>query len=383
MSAYHQLGHNSANLMSDASIGSYGGAILSPINYDRDETAELVDQFFLSKFDMVFDPQLYFPRAGNQTLHEWDYLPHDFDTADLTQDSWWDSLVARLAETVMWLRVDSVCSPVLVPRKFDNDFYSHTMAVAEGFKRSIVQADIDVLPTVLVHMPELTDRSRPFEIASIVTQSDAKRAYLLLLGGNAPKRELLDADEITGAMVLIALLQMNGIQTIVGYTSSDLLLWKYAHAASCATGKYFNLRKFTPARWEPSAGGRGSAPYWFAEPLMTYLQQADVLQLASVDGGQLVSTTSADPLLSDVIQRSRGGQSWSGVSWRQYMGWYASLEGRMDRDPGEGARVLRGAAQNWLRLKSLGLSPSDSTNDGRWITAWVKAIDEFDKYHIF
>ena len=52
-----------------------------------------------------------------------------------------------------------------------------------------------------------------------------------------------DTEALKGAMLLIHSLVSAGIHTIVGFCSSDIILWKTAGANSCATGKFFNLRK--------------------------------------------------------------------------------------------------------------------------------------------
>lgn len=50
-------------------------------------------------------------------------------------------------------------------------------------------------------------------------------------------------------------------------------------ATSCATGKFFNLRRFTKSRFEEPAGGGGQLPYWVEESLFAYLRETDVLRV--------------------------------------------------------------------------------------------------------
>lgn len=82
-------------------------------------------------------------------------------------------------------------------------------------------------------------------------------------------------------MRLIRFLEDSGIRTLVGFASSDIVLWKTAGATDCASGKFFNLRRFTPSRLGPPEpeGGGGQLSYWFEESLMGYLRESDLVRV--------------------------------------------------------------------------------------------------------
>ena len=117
------------------------------------------------------------------------------------------------------------------------------------------------------------------EIASIVSRTRAPYVYLVLISNVYPRREFADTEEIKGAMKLIYTLEDSGLKVIVGYSSSDVILWKSAGATACALGKFFNLRRFTSSRFqEPSEGG-GQLPYWFEESLLSFLRESDLIRV--------------------------------------------------------------------------------------------------------
>src|SRR5580704_15281584 len=114
-------------------------------------------------------------------------------------------------------------------------------------------------------------------IASILSRSKATHVYLVFVSLMEPRREINEVEEIKGAMRLIAALREAGLEVTVGFSSSDMVLWKAAGATNCATGKFFNLRRFTRTRFEePRGQGGGQLPYWFEESLMAFLRQSDV-----------------------------------------------------------------------------------------------------------
>ena len=103
---------------------------------------------------------------------------------------------------------------------------------------------------------------------------------------------LSEVEEIKGAMRLIAAMRAAGLKVTVGFLSSDVLLWKAAGASHCATGKFFNLRRFTRTRFEePRGQGGGQLPYWFEESLMAFLRQSDVQRIMPMNLPRLWNIT--------------------------------------------------------------------------------------------
>ena len=123
MSAFHQIGHDSENLMFEEGLSRFGGAILSPLNYKPAEVAAQLEELKDRQgFVTVFDPHLYRPQSERGCLPEWDYYPKDVETADVTPE-WSARLVDQLAQTAIQLGPTSVASPAIVPRAFPDEFY--------------------------------------------------------------------------------------------------------------------------------------------------------------------------------------------------------------------------------------------------------------------
>ena len=65
MAAYLQMGHDSENLVGETGLEDYRGVILSPVNRDESQLIGDVRKFRAkSEYDIVLDPQLYFPEAN-------------------------------------------------------------------------------------------------------------------------------------------------------------------------------------------------------------------------------------------------------------------------------------------------------------------------------
>lgn len=374
MPAYHQMGHHSTNLVFEPGLNSFKGAILSPVNEDEGQVGALIARVRSERPDMelVFDPQLYFPTSNRGQLRSWRHFPADVDTADLSSTRWWSGTVDAVAAVVESLQPNAVCTPAVVPRVFSGtDYYARMVDVGDLLVARLPGAS--VLQTVLVGHDDLTVAARPNEIASIVSRSSSNRVFLVLCADIEPRRELSDVEALKGVMRLISLLEKGGQQVLVGFCSSEMALWKAAGATSCATGKFFNLRRFTRSRFDEPSGGGGQLPYWFEERAFAYLRQSDVVRVER-NGGFSDSTT-RNPFVAEIRAAISSGDAWVKDGWRQYMWWFADFERRAAID--DVRNVLRTADATWRHFDDNDILMEERQNDGAWVRQWRRALSEF------
>jgi len=372
------MGHHSNNLIDLPEMSSYAGAIFSPINCTEAEATEQIAEVRSSKktFEIIFDPQLYVPSSERGKLKKWTYFPKDVDTADPTSKAWWTDLNKKLAAACQRLKVDAVCSPLTIPKVFDDEYYLNCVRVGTELSKSLKDRKIGVLQTVLVSLAELTAERRVPEIASIVSKTDADRVYLVFVGSTAPRRELSDVDELAGAMRLINTFERNDMRVLVGFCSSDILLWKAAGASSCASGKFFNLRRFTRQRFEEPSEGGGQLPYWFEENLLAFLRQGDLLRVQRV--GLLSDASQRNPFGKEILLKLKT-DPWLANSWRQFLYWFADVEGRLTRGESAAETLMKNADANWAKLDKEKIYMEERENNGTWIRSWLNTLREYEK----
>jgi hypothetical protein len=377
MGAYQQMGHQSHNLLSDKSLSTYEGAILSPVNYCEEDVTNIIGRFGSDHFEMIFDPQLYFPNTARGNLPNWTYFPRDVDTADQTSLTWWNQTINIISDTVQRIRAHSVCSPSVVPRTYSPEYFLLNRELGRMLQSNIHASQIETLQTILVRLDWLSNPNISPEIASIMSASDISRAYLVIITDVEPRRELRETEEIKGAMRLIHFLENSGIQVLVGFASSDLVLWKAAGASDCATGKFFNLRRFTPGRWEPPPQGGGQMSYWFEEAIMAYVRTSDLSRLQAVG---LISDNSLNnpfgqPILDQIATNPK--EAWIALGWRQYMYWFANFESRIQNQSTFNLDLLlKSAEENWQILDTKKILMDEPQNDGGWLRPWRRSIIE-------
>jgi hypothetical protein len=135
MPAFHQIGHDSENLLFETGLERFGGAILSPLNYAPTEVTAQLDRLKgRTDFVTIFDPHLYRPQSERMCLPQWDYYPKDVDTADFSE-KWWAPIIENVAKTATELKPTAVASPTIVPKTFPDEFFLESLLQNSGFKR--------------------------------------------------------------------------------------------------------------------------------------------------------------------------------------------------------------------------------------------------------
>ncbi len=148
---------------------------------------------------------------------------------------------------------------------------------------------------------------------------------------------------------------------------------------SCATGKFFNLRRFTKSRFEEPAGGGGQLPYWFEESLLAYVRETDIIRLRQEN---LISEASMrnphTKAIFDILERGQG-ELWLALSWRHYMCWFADMERRISRGHVDVRALLQQVEQHWRLLEDRDVLLEEPRNDGSWVRPWRQAFSDFRK----
>ena len=379
MSAYHQMGHDSENLLWADGLSKYRGAILSPVNYGQGKIAAQVEWARgRGGFETVFDPQLYVPNSERGCLREWPYFPDDVDTADLASETWWEGLLDALVGVCTTIQPTAVCSPAIMPGTYPDDYFDRMVGIGDNLCKRLANSGLRAVQTAVVGMPELAEPGRAMSIASILSRSRTNHIYLVLVSRAEPRRELIEVEEIKGAMRLISAMQAAGLEVTVGFSSSDVLLWKAAGASHCATGKFFNLRRFTRTRFEePGGSGGGQLPYWFEESLMAFLRQSDVQRVIPMNLPRLEAST--NPFGTQILEQmgAEPERAWLALAWRQFMFWFADVEDRLGKGAATATALLRNADSNWRTLDEADFLMEERRNDGGWIRPWRRALAEF------
>ena len=375
MAVYFQLGHQSDNLIEEENLRRFKGAIISPVNYSPQNTLKILERKIpRDDFKYIFDPQLYYPRSRINNLVSWDYFPSEFETANNSDLAWWKNRLDKLTSGLNELNINNFCTPVSIPKIYSSNFYTDNNNILK-FTLDKYGSDFGILQTILLPLNLLSDEDFIGRTTSIITQSECKHLYIIFINDLNPRREYKDTDELQGAMRIIRLLEENSFKTLVSYCSTNVLLWKHSGATDCATGKFFNLRNFTPSRWiSESDGGGGQLPYWVEESLLAYLRESDIPRAKKAE---LISQSSLYNPYYDVIMDSiSNGNAWIKHSWCFYLYWFGEIENKLATNNVSALDLLQTADENWGHVEEGPIYFEERYNNGDWIRFWLRAITE-------
>jgi hypothetical protein len=382
MSAYHQMGHDSESMVLEQELNRFAGAILSPVNCAPDRMVEQCRRIRgeLGKFDIIFDPQLYEPQSGRGKLPKWPYLPKDIDTADQSSMRWWQSIVDQVILAAEAFKPDAICSPASMPRAFDDSYYDTIVSVGNDLYGKLARASARPVLTALVGLTDLGRNERHLMVGSILSKFQGEDIYLVLADDEPPRNERRDSGALEGAARLIRLLSNAGFKVIVGFTSSEMILWKAVGAHSVASGKFFNLRRFTYGRWDDDAnqGGR-SVWYWFEPSLLAFIREADLRRF--MREFPISPAHDVNPHSQAMLEKLRDPQQERMLadSWRQFLFWFAQSEGEIGNDMAKVQDMLAQAQGAWDQVHGTKLPFEEVRNNGEWIRAWSIALNELTR----
>lgn len=381
MSVFQQMADKSQNLLDEGHLTGYAGAVLSPVNYTEQETHGYIERLRMRSggaFSFVLDPQLYFPDSEEGVLPGWRFFPSAFRSGDYASLRYWTNIAKQVAVVGKDLRVQYVASPAVVPRTYDNPYFELMTEVAAVLAKNS-EDRFEPMQSLIVSTRDLAATSdRAMIVASIVAATPCKWIYLMLETDVRPRLELSDSSHLLAVMKLINTLERAGKHVLVAYSSSDILLWKTAGATACATGKFFNVRRFTRSRFEEKEEGGGNLPYWFEESVLAFVRAADFKRL-QVE--KLISqATVRNPLAQAVSDAIDSGDPWLKMSWIGYLWWFADVEGRLGSQITSARELLKVAQKVWAELDRREVFMTERLNTGEWIQRWLQADADFRKW---
>lgn len=380
MSAYLQFGHQSWNLLDELDLGHFRGIVLSPVNDDPQTVQERLRRMGDRRghFEVILDPQLYNPASQRGKLGAWRYFPSDLDTADVSNRAWWNGVSQSIVRDAAELGLNAVCSPAHIPRVCSDDYFRFVVNVADDTWTAARAAGIDTLLTCIIRLRELADPRRAFDIASILSSSRCDRVYLMFLSDDIEQRQpMTDEAGLPTAIHLIRLLSRQ-MRVHVAFTAHDLVMWKFAGATDVSSGKFLNLRRFSPTRWTEEEGGGRQVSYWNESHLLTLIREQDVARL-NRESWFTGRSFAANPAGAGIYSTITSGEerAWVQQSWLQYLRWVSNADSSMN-DPARAEFVLERADQKWGAL--LRSRPHilfiDRWNNGEYARMWLNAARE-------
>ncbi len=246
MELYLQLGHGMMKLSLDL-IKSWGtgNVILSPVNMKQDRIESFSHQIQSVGGEVLFDPQMFYPKEGHSKLQAYDYWP------DPTTSITTESTHRNIDKEILRLNKKINSSQIILPGvEFAEDqFFSKIKWMDESAQYFSSRTDKPILGTLCLY-PETIRNSNSIELLVEKLKNIPVSGFYIIPHPSNGEYIVSDLNWMIGILKLITCLKLNHKTVILGYSNHQGLIYSLAHADAIASGTYMNTRSFMPEKFK-------------------------------------------------------------------------------------------------------------------------------------
>lgn len=246
MELYLQMGHGMQKMSQDL-IKSWGGGniIISPVNISQDKVVAFSEKIQAVGGNVLFDPQMFYPKEGHVKLQAYDYWP--------AQGVSVTSINGHLHINQELLRINNQinsCKIILPGIEMREDQFAygleHIRKTADYFSQ---KTDKKLLATMCLY-PE-TIRN-PMAIESLINElkNIPVAGYYIIPHPANNEYMVSDPSWVIGILKLLTCLKLARKEVVVGYSNHQGLIYSLANIDGIASGTYMNTRSFVPSKFK-------------------------------------------------------------------------------------------------------------------------------------
>jgi len=330
-----QFGYNGQTIVKRALQNEHtDGVILSPTDYEFENSTQLAKQVNNSGRTVLFDPQYYIPRTERTAAQSYPYFKSkggdEFETVVVQRKPQREDLCREIISVQDEMEVDAYISPArhidaLVDRKINEwkDLTNSFIKIAREEGRDIpVFASLPVEGDVISHPDERN------EFLDYVTSPNPDGFYVSVQYEMGQRYPLTGAQDVHAYVDLMKSLRMNQFEVIAGHSHQIAHLLFACGVNAFASGHYKNTKSFDIGRWEPDDEGFGrTVIYYYSDEILNDIRVEQGLQNLHASGFDISRIRTPSPYDNDLFaSTSPESSEWklSEASWDHYI--YACYE---------------------------------------------------------
>ena len=257
-----------------------GTAIISPVNMPQSSLESFSKNVHSVGGDVLFDPQMFYPKDGHTKLKAYDYWPEEGNS--ITSGDIKDEINREL------LRINSTinASQIILPGiEMKEDTFDYNIKwIKQSVKYFRQRTDKTLLATLCLY-PETIRSASTIEDLSELLRSIQVDGYYVIPHPSNNEYIVSDPLWLIGMMKLITCLKLSGKKVVVGYSSHQGLVYSLAHVDAIASGTYMNTRSFVPSKFRsPKDDDVKHKSTWFYFPTAFTEYKAALLDVAMQRG---------------------------------------------------------------------------------------------------
>lgn len=386
MRIYHQCGHymrwNIDSFQSDQ-VGD--GLIISPLNCKAERVEALPVGI---RRCSIFDPQFYLPKSQKGKLATYPFFPATRCEGLATSDL--EKIMEHCAEECVRFQVDSDFEYVVIPTRYLDALPSNYLQqldeqIVNPFLEAVraVGSDKPVLLTVIAKAIQVTDSDQRDALLNWITGKDDIDGVYLILENARLTKQIKDADFLAGALKIIHALKLNDLRVVVGYNSTEGILYSIAGPDAVAMGCFENLRAFSSRRFDTTRiHSRSPQPRLYSPKLLQWIEYAYIEALRERYSGW-ESLFGESPYTSLMFRPDFAWNSRRPELYRHYF-FVFSDQVRTLADPlSERQRQVEAMVDEALgffdTIQQAGIYP-DEDSDGSHLPPWIGAMENYNRH---
>lgn len=242
MELFLQMGHGMQSVARElVRDDGQGTVIISPMNIKPTSLEKFSKEIQKLGGNVLFDPQLYYPRKFQKNLTLYEYWPQGDFTALEGGDV--EQVISRLAELNYSIGAKEMILPAITANKI-NYLWDKVQKICIE-KSNIYAPDLAKMHTVALSCDVLDDEEQIESIVAYAEEWDVDGIYIVC--EHPQKLYLVEKPLwVTNLMSLVAGLKRQRKKVVVGYASHQMLCLALAKCDAIASGNFLNLRWFQP-----------------------------------------------------------------------------------------------------------------------------------------
>lgn len=284
MELYLQMGHGMQGMAQEL-IKTWGNGkvIISPVNFKNpgNESVEVLSKKIkLVGGQVLFDPQMFYPKEGHTKLQKYDYWPAE--GVSIASEGGYQPINRELFRINNQIGSAEIILPGLEMNENDLGYGLDWMSKSAEYFLS--KTDKPLLATLCLY-PE-TIRN-PVAMESLVTSLRGIPVHGFYIIPHPSNNEYIVSDPswVIGVLKLVTCLKFMKKRVVVGYSSHQGLVYSLAKTDGIASGTYMNTRSFVPSKFKsPKDDDIKHKSTWFYLPSAFSEYKATLLDVAQQRG---------------------------------------------------------------------------------------------------
>lgn len=281
MELYLQLGHGMQALAQELikSWGS-GNVIISPVNLQQDKLVAFSKKIHAAGGQVLFDPQMFYPKEGHLKLQAYDYWP--VQGVSITSGDGHAAINREL------LRINNLINStdIILPGiEMAEEQFAYGLNWMNSSASYFAQKTDKPLLATLCLYPETIRNAAAIEALVEQLKAIPVSGYYIIPHPSNNEYIVSDLSWVMGLLKLITCLKLAKKKVIVGYSNHQGLLYALANVDGIASGTYMNTRSFNPAKFKsPKDDDIKHKSTWYYLPTAFSEYKAALLDVAMQRG---------------------------------------------------------------------------------------------------